>query len=112
MITIKQFSRDYAEKYGLTYKASETLIESVFEYMGSVLFEQGEDIVIRRFGTFKHKKMSPKRVRHPGTGEMMTMPERNVLQFKRSEIWDGIETAVDTDLDDDDEELILEDTEE
>jgi nucleoid DNA-binding protein len=91
MINTTDFCREFAKTYGVSIKYSETIVNSVFEFLGHKLFEDGEDVLIRRFGTFKHKKMAEKNVRHPGTGEMMTMPERDVVKFTRSET--GVPTA-------------------
>lgn len=77
--------REYAKTYGVSIKYSESVINSVFDLIAQILYEDKEDIQIRKFGTFKHKTMKPKVVRHPGTGELITMPERDVVKFASSD---------------------------
>ena len=86
MINTTEFCREFAKTYGLSIKSSESIVNSVFEFLGQKLFEDKEDVLIRRFGTFKHKKMAEKTVRHPGTGELMVMPERDMVKFTPSEV--------------------------
>lgn len=81
----KEFSRLYAKTYGVTNEYAATICDSVFKLLGSSLYEKGEDITIYGFGSFKHKKMAEKRARHPVSGEMITIPERDVIKFKQTE---------------------------
>lgn len=81
----KEFSRLYAKTYGVTNEYAATICDSVFKLLGNVLYEKGEDVAIYGFGSFKHKKMAEKRARHPSSGEMITIPERDVVKFKQTE---------------------------
>ncbi len=87
MVNATEFSRKYAETYNVSKKYAAMICESIFSMLGEVLYEDGEDVVIAGFGSFRHKKTAPKRVRHPGTGEMMTIPERDVIKFNPSEAY-------------------------
>lgn len=88
MINRKQFGRKFAERYGITYQDAEQICKNAFELLGILLYEEKEDVVISGFGAFKHKTAKPKNVRHPGTGEIITTPERNFVKFTPSELLD------------------------
>lgn len=85
MMKTSELYREYAKTYGVSIKYSESVIDSVFDLIAQILYEDKEDIQIRKFGTFKHKTMKPKVVRHPSTGELITMPERDVVKFAPSD---------------------------
>lgn len=85
MINLTDLSRIYAKTYGASLKDSATICESVFNLVRTLIFDEGEDIQIHRFGTFKHKAMQEKKVVHPGTGEEMIIPAKTVVKFKQSE---------------------------
>lgn len=86
MIYAKDFSRIYAKKFGVTYEYSQAICNSVFGLLGKLLYEEGQDVCIHRFGSFKHKETAPKRARHPGTGEMITIPAKTIIKFKETEV--------------------------
>ena len=86
MVNRRQFSRKFAEKYGVTYQDADQICRNAFELLGILLYEENEDVVISGFGAFKHKKAKPKNVRHPGTGEILTTPERDFVKFTPSEL--------------------------
>lgn len=81
MANRREFWRKFAERYGITYRDSEKICRDIFEFLGNLLYEEGEDVVITGFGSFKHKTAKPKRVTHPVTGEVMVMPERVFVKF-------------------------------
>ncbi len=89
MVKTSDFCREFAKTYGVSIKYGESVVKSVFEFLGKKVFEDKEDVLIMGFGSFRHKKMSEKKVRHPGTGEIMTMPERDVVRFIPSETISG-----------------------
>lgn len=86
MVNRRQFSRIFAERYGVTYQDADQICRNAFELLGILLYEENEDVVISGFGAFKHKKAKPKNVRHPGTGEMLITPERDFVKFTPSEL--------------------------
>lgn len=85
MIKTSELCRRYAKEYGVSIKYSESIINSVFELLSELVFEEKEDVQIRRFGSFKHKNFKPKTIRHPKTGELKTLPEHTVVRFVQSE---------------------------
>ena len=86
MVNRKQFSRKFAERYGVTYQDADQICRNAFELLGSLLYEEQEDVVITGFGAFKQKKAKAKNVRHPSTGEMLVTPERDFVKFTPSEL--------------------------
>jgi len=47
--------------------------------------KKGERISLRGFGSFNREKRSSRKVRHPKTGKIITIPERIVVDFNPSE---------------------------
>ena len=47
--------------------------------------KKGERISLRGFGSFNKEKRSPRKVRHPETGKIITIPERITVDFNPSE---------------------------
>lgn len=86
MINRKQFSRKFAEKYDYTYQSSEQFVKEIFECLAATIFEEGEDVTIPGFGSFKHRTARQKAVRHPVTGEIIMQPERDFVKFTPSEL--------------------------
>jgi len=47
--------------------------------------KKGERISLRGFGSFIKEKRSSRKVRHPKTGKIITIPERIIVDFNPSE---------------------------
>ena len=73
------------EKVGISQRESSDVVESVFEVLKDVL-ENGEEVKISGFGTFRVKEKSPRKGRNPQTGEGITITARRVLSFKPSQV--------------------------
>lgn len=85
MVTTKELCRIYAKTYGISIKYAETIVNTLFELMSQLVYIEGEDVQIRKFGTFRHKKSKPKAFKHPVTGEMGLVPEHDIIKFLPSE---------------------------
>lgn len=83
MIYTDDFIRLFAETNGITIKNSAIICKNVFQLMGKVIYEQNDDLAIRNVGIFKHKHFAEKKVRHPMTKEIITMPAHEVIKFKQ-----------------------------
>ena len=46
--------------------------------------KKGERAYFRGFGSFTKEKRAPKKVRHPKTRKIITIPERTTVEFKPS----------------------------
>ena len=73
------------EKVGISKTESSDVVESVFEVLKEVL-ENGEEVKISGFGTFRVKDKSPRKGRNPQTGEGITITARSVLRFKPGQV--------------------------
>jgi nucleoid DNA-binding protein len=72
-----------AEKTGLTRTDVMVVVENFLEQIKKSL-EEGQNIEIRGFGTFKVKTRKARKARNPRTGEEVPVPNRKVPVFKPS----------------------------
>lgn len=72
-----------AEKTGLTRTDVMVVVENFLEQIKKSL-EEGQNIEIRGFGTFKVKARKARKARNPRTGEEVPVPDRKVPVFKPS----------------------------
>ncbi|NVM25493.1 MAG: integration host factor subunit alpha [Desulfobacterales bacterium] len=68
---------------GLSKTKSTQVVESLLEIIKKTL-ENGEDVLISRFGKFWVKEKRNRRGRNPQTGEDLILESRRVLTFKCS----------------------------
>lgn len=80
------FVKLFAKKFEIPQTMAREMCYAVFETLSEQLDESTENIHIYGLGTFKHEKRKGKVLRHPKTGELMTIPERDIITFKRAEI--------------------------
>lgn len=72
-----------AEKTGLTRTDVAVVVDGFLEAIKSSM-EQGHNIEIRGFGTFKIKQRKARKARNPRTGQEVPVPDRKVPVFKPS----------------------------
>jgi len=72
-----------ADKTGLTRTDVMVVVENFLEQIKKSL-EEGQNIEIRGFGTFKVKARKARKARNPRTGEEVPVPDRKVPVFKPS----------------------------
>ena len=84
MLSTNDFSKLYAEEYGVTADNAAEVCTNVWKLLGKVLYTLREDFTIHKVGTFKKQAVAPKRFRHPVTGEVAVRPARSVIKFKAS----------------------------
>lgn len=70
-------------KTGLTRTDVTVVVEAFLEAVKKSL-ENGKNIEIRGFGTFKIKQRKARKARNPRTGEEVPVPDRKVPVFKPS----------------------------
>lgn len=85
MINMTEFSRLFAKTYGVTYKESAMICKDVFQLLGELLYNSEEDVVLNNFGSFRHKKTAERRTKHPASGEMVIIPSKDIIKFKKSD---------------------------
>lgn len=84
-------TRAIAKRFFLTQTESQEIIELILEEITQSL-RVGERAYLRGFGSFTKKTRSAKRVRHPKTGQIITIPKRVTVDFAPSnhllkELW-------------------------
>ena len=72
-----------AEKTGLTRTDVAATVDTFLEAVRHSL-ENGKNIEIRGFGTFKIKPRKARKARNPRTGEVVPVPDRKIPVFKPS----------------------------
>jgi nucleoid DNA-binding protein len=72
-----------AEKTGLTRTDVAVAVDGFLETIKTAM-EEGNNIEIRGFGTFKVKQRKARKARNPRTGEEVPVPDRKVPVFKPS----------------------------
>ena len=70
-------------RVGFSRKESIAIVEQLLKIMKSSL-ENGDSIMVSRFGKFSVKKKKERVGRNPATGEAMMMRERRVVTFQYS----------------------------
>ncbi|MGI6797899.1 HU family DNA-binding protein [Gordonia sihwensis] len=81
----------------MTAEVLEAVMASIIEIVSS-----GDELRLRGFGTFRVQRVAPRHTRHPGTRELMEIPEKFLPQFKPSDpfkdaVAAGAGTNTDTD---------------
>jgi DNA-binding protein HU-beta len=73
-----------AKRFFLTQVESQEIIKFILaEITGNL--KKGERISLRGFGSFTKEKRSARKVRHPKTGKIITIPERTTVDFNPSQ---------------------------
>lgn len=81
MVNRSDIIREFRDKHSLTTNDSRIICESLFEILNEHIVENGEDVYIYGLGTFRHKHTKERLVKHPSTGEMVTVESRDKIQF-------------------------------
>jgi len=73
-----------AKRFFLTQVESQEIIKFIQAEIAGDL-KKGKRISLRSFGSFTKEKRSSRKVRHPKTGKIITIPERITVDFNPSE---------------------------
>lgn len=71
-----------AKRTGISSKEVNIVIDTFFKELSQSL--RTEDISIKDFGTLKKVTQAPHQARNPQTGELIMVPEKEVVKFKPS----------------------------
>ena len=82
-ITKANLVEKISNRLGLSKAESQNLVENFFEILSNSL-ENGEDVKISGFGTFKLKKKNTRPGRNPMTGEVIPVSARTIVKFSAS----------------------------
>ncbi len=79
-----QLTISIAKRFFLTQTEAGEIIKFILAEITEDL-KKGERISLRGFGSFTKEKRSSRKVRHPKTGKIITIPERITVDFHPSE---------------------------
>jgi nucleoid DNA-binding protein len=74
-----------SKRFFLTHAEFREIINFVLTVITKDL-KKGKRVYLRGFGSFTKEKRSSKRVRHPKTGKIITIPERTTIDFNPSKL--------------------------
>lgn len=80
----KKLTLAVAKRFFLTQTEAGEIIKFILAEIAGGL-KKGERISLRDFGSFNKEKRSSRKVRHPKTGKIITIPERIIVDFNPSE---------------------------
>ena len=83
--TRAQLTKAIQEQAGFSKHQSTAFVDAVFEMISDTL-EQGEDVKLARFGTFRVRQKTARVGRNPKTSEVVEISARKVVTFKASHI--------------------------
>jgi nucleoid DNA-binding protein len=73
--------RRIADATNLTQVQAEEVVEAIFDAIKSAL-QQGDSVILRRFGTFDVRAKRARMGRNPKTGDEAAIAARRVVRFK------------------------------
>jgi len=79
----EQLVRAIAKKFFLTKAESRKIIKLILAEITKDL-KKGKRAYFRGFGSFNKEKRTRRKVRHPKTGKLITIPERITVDFNPS----------------------------
>jgi integration host factor subunit alpha len=82
-LTKARIAQNLAATNVFTMKESVQIVEALFEIIKQTL-EQGEGLLISRFGRFCVRQKQQRRGRNPHSGQSLTLSSRRVVTFKCS----------------------------
>ena len=77
------FIEDIAHVTGTTLREAKLILETILDSMVKAL-GKGEEIEIRRFGSFSTHRRAPRTGHNPKTGKRVDVPARRVPRFRPS----------------------------
>jgi len=80
-----ELTQAIAKRFFLTQIESQEIIKFILSEITGDL-KKGERISLRGFGSFTKEKRSSRKVRHPKTGKIITIPELITVDFNPSEL--------------------------
>jgi DNA-binding protein HU-beta len=79
-----ELTRAISKRFFLTQVESREIIKFILSKITEDL-KKGERAYFRGFGSFTKEKRSQKKVRHPKTGRIITIPARTTVDFDPSQ---------------------------
>ena len=79
----KELTLAISKRFFLTQVESGEIIKFILSRVTKDL-KKGERVYFRDFGSFVKEKRKSKKVRHPKTGQIITIPEKTTVDFNPS----------------------------
>jgi integration host factor alpha subunit len=76
-----EMARRIADETDLTQAKAAEVVETIFDEIKRAL-EQGDTVILRRFGSFHVRHKQARIGRNPKTGQETVIPPRRVVRFK------------------------------
>ena len=80
-MTQTDLTRALAKAFGLPHVKSQKILRALLETIAQSLATK-KPVSLRGFGSFHPVRRAAKKVRHPKTGEIITLPEHVTLRFR------------------------------
>lgn len=74
-------SKALAQETGLTQDQALQATNTLLKLMSQTLI-QNERLELRNFGIFEIKHQKPRKLKHPKTGQPITVPSQKIVRFK------------------------------
>jgi DNA-binding protein HU-beta len=84
-MTQNELTRTIARKFSLTQRESGTIIKFILDST-SVSLKSNRRVYFHNFGSFIKKIHKSKKVRHPKTGKIITIPKRITVDFNPASV--------------------------
>ena len=81
----KELTLAIAKRFFLTHVESREIIEFILTQITDDL-RKGKRVYFRGFGSFTKEKRASKKVRHPATGKIISIPKRITVDFNPSNL--------------------------
>ena len=82
----KDFIKELSQRTGYSKEDTEKLVQSMTNFIGDNLEEEGDSLVIPAFGTFSVNMHRERVVTNPVSGQRMLVPPKYVLGFRPSQV--------------------------
>jgi nucleoid DNA-binding protein len=79
----KQLTTALSKRFFLSKKESNEILDFILDEI-SITLKLNQRFYIRGFGSFTKQKIASKKVRHPKTKEIITIPEKETIRFNPS----------------------------
>lgn len=100
MVNKSDLIKEYAKRHEVTMSYARQIFETVFELVGEHIVNEGDDVYIHRFGTFRHKHTKEHLVKHPATGEMVMAESKDKIFFVPAVAWSGESSELEEEMED------------
>lgn len=84
MKNIKDLSKRIAKNNNIPEKDAKTIIEDVFGEIKNILVNEGEEVRIKNFATFKFGKTPGRVTKHPTTKKQIIIGEKRNIKLRLS----------------------------